>query len=372
MKLVSIVGARPQFVKLAPFARAIQKYNDKHVSGQIEHVIIHSGQHYDPGMSEVFFDELEIPKPDYNLEVGSGTQGWQTGRMLEKLDTLLQELKPDRVIVYGDTNSTLAGALAAIKLHQKLIHVEAGLRSFNRNMPEEINRIVADHVCGVLLAPTQTAMNNLEKENLAHRSIFTGDIMYDTVLFNHKLAETRSYVVDRMGLTTYDYGVVTIHRADNTEITRLPGLLKTLNEIAEQFCSLIFPVHPRTRNTIERALPDWNASSKLHIVEPQGYLDMLSLVANSRVVLTDSGGLQKEAFFLNVPCITLRSETEWTETVSGQGNAITNIDAHKIKQAMKDWQQKYEHARPDFTLAAQQAFGDGHAADKILTAVLQA
>ena len=376
MKIVSIVGARPQFVKLAPLARVIDEHNSAIDTGNaIEHIIVHSGQHYDAGMSNVFFDELQIPKPDYNLEIGSGSHGWQTGRMLERLDELLTRLSPDRVVVYGDTNSTLAGALAAVKRHYRLIHVEAGLRSFNRNMPEEINRIVADHVCDVLLAPTQTAIDNLKAENLAERTVFTGDIMYDTVLFNSRLAEQRSNVLARMTLTPGSYGMVTIHRAENTEASQLRNILETLNIITAQHFPLVFPVHPRTRACMNDQLPDWQPNAKLRLIEPQGYLDMLQLVANARVVLTDSGGLQKEAFFLNRPCITLRGETEWVETVTGGGNLVCGTQSDAVLKAVQQWQQQLTdaeeaHSSMDFSAAAQTSFGDGHSAKIILAAVL--
>jgi UDP-N-acetylglucosamine 2-epimerase len=377
MKIVSIVGARPQFVKLAPLARAITAHNsaNRSTGDSIEHLIIHSGQHYDPGMSDIFFDQLQIPKPDYNLEIGSGSHGWQTGCMLEKLDTLLGDLAPDRVVVYGDTNSTLAGALAAVKRHYKLIHVEAGLRSFNRRMPEEINRIVADHVCDLLLAPTQTAIDNLSRENLSQRSVFTGDIMYDTVLFNSRLSLQHSDIVSRMALTPGEYGIVTIHRAENTGISQLLDILNTLNTIAAEQFPLVFPVHPRTRACLHEQLPEWKAHSQLQLIKPQSYLDMLQLVTNARMVLTDSGGLQKEAFFLNRPCITLREETEWVETVTGGGNIVCGTRASAVSAAIQHWQRQIANAEQagtilDFSAAAQSAFGHGHAAEKILSAVL--
>lgn len=376
MKIVSIVGARPQFIKLAPFTRAIDAHNSaKADDTTIKHIIVHSGQHYDTGMSDVFFDELQIPRPDYNLGVGSGSHGRQTGRMLEKLDELLARLDPDRVVVYGDTNSTLAGALAAVKRHYKLIHVEAGLRSFNREMPEEINRIVADHVCDVLLAPTQTAIDNLKAENLAKRTVFTGDVMYDAVLFNSQLAEQRSSVLARMALTPGSYGVVTIHREENTGARQLRNILDTLNTISGQYFPLVFPVHPRTRACLHDQLRDWQVNAQLQLVEPQGYLDMLQLVANARIVLTDSGGLQKEAYFLNRPCITLREETEWVETVAGGGNVVCGTQGDSVIKAVQRWQQhlsraEQSHSTLDFSVAAHESFGNGRSAEKMLAAVL--
>ena len=382
MKIVSIVGARPQFIKLAPFTRAVDAYNNS-VKGNrtasagntIEHIIVHSGQHYDTDMSDVFFSELQIPPADYNLEIGSGSHGQQAGRMLEKLDGLLTGLKPDCVVVYGDTNSTLSGALAAVKSHYRLVHVEAGLRSFNRRMPEEINRIVADHVCDVLLAPTQTAIENLKTENLGQRAVFTGDIMLDAVLFNSKLAGQRSNVLARMAVLPGTYGLVTIHRAENTNATQLRNILDTLNIIASQHYPLVFSVHPRTGVCLKDQLPDWQPHARLRLIKPQGYLDMLQLVANARVVLTDSGGLQKEAFFLNRPCITLREETEWVETVSGGGNLVCGMKTDSVLSAVQFWQQKISVSAQtgmtlDFSSAVQETFGDGHASERILDAVL--
>lgn len=382
MKIISIVGARPQFIKLAPFARAIEAYNNQSKNCQpvnaentIEHIIVHSGQHYDTDMSDIFFTELQIPTADYNLEIGSGSHGWQTGRMLEELDRLLSHLKPDCVVVYGDTNSTLAGALAAVKSHYYLIHVEAGLRSFNRQMPEEINRIVADHVCDVLLVPTQTALRNLKTENLGPRSIFTGDIMLDAVIFNSKLAKQHSNILERLSISPEAYGLVTVHRAENTDAPQLRSILDTLNAIADKYYPLIFPIHPRTRACLNGQLPDWRPSENLYLIEPQGYLDMLQLVASARVVLTDSGGLQKEAFFLNRPCITLRKETEWVETVRGGGNVVCGIQASAILDAVKYWQKYLSNISQDgfsldFTDAVEKSFGDGCAAEKILDVVL--
>ena len=376
MRIVSIVGARPQFMKMAPLVRAINVHNNAEGKGSaIEHIIIHSGQHYDDGMSEVFFKDLQIPEPDYNLKIGSGSHGWQTGRMLEKLDELLVNLTPHRVVVYGDTNSTLAGALAAVKRHYRLIHVEAGLRSFNRQMPEEINRIVTDHVSDVLLAPTQTAINNLKAENLSKRTVFTGDVMYDTVLFNSQLSEQRSNVLVRMALTPGSYGMVTIHRAENTGASQLRKILDTLNTISAQYFPLVFPIHPRTRTCLNDQLRDWQADKQLQLIEPQGYFDMLQLLANARVVLTDSGGLQKEAFFLNRPCITLREETEWVETVTGGGNVVCGTQTDAVLKAVQYWQQQLSdadesHSILDFSVAAQASFGDGHSAKIILAAIL--
>ena len=369
MKLFSIVGARPQFIKIAPICRAIASRNkDSHV---LDDVIIHTGQHYDPSMSDVFFDELNIPKADFHLGVGSGAHGAQTGQMLEKLEELMLSQKPDMVVIYGDTNSTVAGALAAAKLHIPIAHIEAGLRSFNRKMPEEVNRIVADHISDMLLAPTPTAIANLEKENLADRTIYSGDIMHDAVIYNCKLAEKKSSILKDLSLTSNDYAVVTVHRAENTDDTeRLGIILNALNEVAEGGLKLVFPIHPRTKKTISTQFTDWKPSENLQLIEPVGYLDMLQLVANAKMALTDSGGLQKETFFLNCPCITIRDETEWVETVDGGGNIVTGVDKNKIIDAVNYWIKKTEKEDVDFSIQAQKAFGTGNSADKIIQAIL--
>ena len=362
MKLLSVVGARPQFVKVGPVARFIAQDS----TSMIEHLIVHTGQHYDPMMSDVFFKELSIPEPDYNLEVGSGTQGKQTAAMLEKLEAVFFELKPDVVIVYGDTNSTLAAALAAVKLHIPVSHVEAGLRSFNRAMPEEINRIVADHTADQLLAPTKTAMQNLEQENLEAKSLLTGDVMRDAILFYRELASEKSKVLDLLKVRAAEYAIVTIHRAESTDGPALVEILKSLNEIAERYLPLIFPMHPRTRARITEL--DWQPHARLHLIEPVGYLDMVCLVDNAKLVLTDSGGLQKEALFLNTPCVTLRDETEWLETVEAQANRIVGHSRERICAAAEYW---LTHEIDSFDSLASKYFGSGDAAKNIVNAVTE-
>ena len=370
VKLLSVVGARPQFVKIAPFAQAIER-KVKGGSLAIDHIIVHTGQHYDPSMSDIFFAELELPDAQFNLGVGSGRHGSQTGLMLGEIERVLLESAPDLVVVYGDTNSTLAGALAAVKLHIPVAHVEAGLRSFNRRMPEEINRVVADHVCDLLLAPTPTAMENLGIEALAERSVFTGDIMYDAVLFYRQLALRRSQVRSRLGLELYDYGVVTVHRAENTDDTsRLRSLLGAFNTLADDGLPLVFPVHPRTAQRIRSELADWSPHPRLRLIDPLGYLDMLWLVDHATMVLTDSGGLQKKAFFLGCPCVTLRDETEWIETVQAGANVLAGTDALKILAAV-DRSKRRSAGRPaDFSRAINSSFGNGDAANRTLDALL--
>ena len=371
VKLLSVVGARPQFIKLAPFAHAIE---DRVKGGRrpIDHIIVHTGQHYDPSMSDVFFAELEMPDAQFNLSVGSGSHGSQTGLMLGEIERVLLETAPDLVVVYGDTNSTLAGALAAVKLHIPVAHVEAGLRSFNRRMPEEINRIAADHVCDFLLAPTPTAMENLAAEALAQRSVLTGDIMYDTVLFYRQLATRRSQIGSRLGIVSHEYGVVTVHRAENTDDTsRLRSLLDTFNRLADTALPLVFPIHPRTAQRIRTQLTDWTPHPRLRLIDPIGYLDMLWLVDHAAIALTDSGGLQKEAFFLGCPCVTLRDETEWVETVQSGGNVLVGTDAARILKAVDRCQRRSIGTPADFSRAVNVSFGNGDAANRILDALLR-
>ena len=370
IRLLSIVGARPQFIKLAPLTRAVARWNDTH-SRPIEHLTLHTGQHYDHSMSEIFFEEMEIPRPDVNLGVGSGKHGAQTGAMLAGIEAVLLERKPDMLIIFGDTNSTLAGALAAAKLHIPVAHVEAGLRSFNRRMPEEINRITSDHVSDILLAPTPTAAANLAQEGLAERTVRTGDIMYDTVLHNLTLAREKSDLIERLQLTPQQYAVVTVHRAENTDAPiRLRNLLDGFNQIAADGLPIILPMHPRTKHLLPKVLPDWQPHAHLQVIEPLGYLDMVRLVSESRLVMTDSGGLQKEAFFMEVPCITLRDETEWVETVEAGGNIIVGADPDRLRTAYQQWQQRLDAGKVDFSQEIRTYFGSGRSGEETLEAVV--
>ncbi len=364
IRTLSIVGARPQFVKLAPVSRAMATSPDRG-GVSFEDVIVHTGQHYDPGLSDIFFSELEIPRPDIDLEIGSGQHGEQTGRMLAAIESVINERQPDVVVVYGDTNSTLAGALAAAKLHVPIAHIEAGLRSFDRRMPEEVNRIVSDHVADVLYAPTRTAMKNLAEENLADRSRLVGDVMLDAVIFNRGLSIERSDIVSRMGLDERGYMVATLHRAANTDSERLRVLLDSLQEAADRHLPVIFPVHPRTVARIDSDYPEWRPSGQLRLIDPVGYLDMIRLVDSAAAVLTDSGGLQKEAFFLGVPCLTLRDETEWTETVEGGGNTLVGADREKIAVGVQQVLENVRNGKVFDAAAAQEFFGDGLSAEKI-------
>ena len=351
MKILSIIGARPQFIKAAPISHAI--LNRKNEGSGLREIIVHTGQHYDSNMSEIFFQELEIPYPHYNLGVGSGSHGWQTGRMLEKIEEVLLVEKPDCVIVYGDTNSTLAGALAASKLNIKIAHVEAGLRSFNRQMPEEINRIVADHLADLLFCPSQSAVDILGQEGISHGVHLVGDIMADSLAIALTQIDPRSQIMKRFGIQNQSYLLATIHRAENTDQPEnLKAILTAFQFLKEP---ILFPVHPRTRNTLEKL--EYSCPANVKMIDPVGYLDMVQLEKGARMILTDSGGIQKEAYWLGVPCLTLRNETEWGETIKSGWNQLVGLEADKIIRAI------YSLARPE---AHPNLYGDGHAAERIV------
>ncbi len=352
MKVASIIGARPQFIKAAPVSNVLRRGNAE--------VLVHTGQHYDAGMSAVFFDELSIPKPDYNLGVGSGSHGRQTGQMLASVEDVLLAERPDWVLVYGDTNSTLAGALAAVKLHIPVAHVEAGLRSFNREMPEEHNRVLTDHCSDLLFCPTRTAVSNLGREGITEGVHLVGDVMYDAVLQFGQLAHDRSSILKDLELGPKSYVLATIHRPSNTDDpSRLRAILDAFVEID---LPLVFPVHPRTNKCIEAleqgATLGRLGRSDVRVIPALGYLDMLQLEQHARLILTDSGGVQKEAYFFAVPCVTLRPETEWLETVEAGWNVIVDIDKARILWAVHA--RKWPQNRPD------SVFGDGAAAERIV------
>jgi len=311
MKIFSIVGARPQFIKLAPLSAAL--------AGKHEEFIVHTGQHYDYAMSEKIFIDLGIRKPDIHLNTGTGTQAVATAEMMVKLEAAMIEKKPDIIVIFGDTNSTLAGAIAASKLNIPIIHIEAGLRSYNRAMPEEINRIVADHVSEYLFVPTQTAVNILKKEGLADKTYLTGDIMVDTMKNNKEIALKKSSVMSDLKLGNAAFSLLTLHRGynvDNPEV--LEHILDQLGQLSEE---IIFPVHPRTRKMLAGS---YKVPGNIRMIEPQGYLDFIVLENESKRIITDSGGIQKEAYILRKPCITLRTETEWVETVEEKWNLLVN------------------------------------------------
>lgn len=322
MKVVTIVGARPQFIKAAAVSRELRR---KHTE-----ILVHTGQHYDHSMSGVFFEGLEIPAPDINLEVGSGDHGAQTGAMLAGIEKALKTAQPDWLLIYGDTNSTLAGALAAAKLHIPVAHVEAGLRSFNRRMPEEVNRVVADHVSRLLLCPSRVAVDNLAAEGIKEGVHVVGDVMLDVLQWARQRSEERpTGILQRLGLSAGGYLLTTIHRSENTDdLVRLRGIFEALNSISE---TIVFPIHPRTRKVI--AASGLKVGSNIRMVEPLGYCEMVAVSGGARLILTDSGGLQKEAYWLGVPCVTLRDETEWVETVEAGWNTLAGAETGRILEA---------------------------------------
>ncbi len=349
MKIVTIVGARPQFIKAASLSRELRK---RHVE-----ILVHTGQHYDKNMSDVFFNELEIPPPAYNLEVGSGSHGAQTGMMLARIEDVLTSEKPDHVLLYGDTNSTLAGALAAAKMNIPVCHVEAGLRSFNRRMPEEINRVMADHISDLLLCPSQTAVDNLKSEGITQGVHVVGDVMADALNHAVETSKNRSHILEDLGLAGKKYLLATVHRPENTDDPRrLETILGALTEISERE-PVVFPVHPRTRKYLV-ASASLNRKSKIQnpkLIDPLGYLDMVSLERSARMILTDSGGIQKEAYWLGVPCVTMRDQTEWVETVEAGWNMLVGADPQKIVDAVRSFSPADEHP---------QLNGDGQSAEK--------
>ena len=358
MKIVTIIGARPQFIKAAPVSRAIQNHNHRNPNNQIAEIIVHTGQHYDDNMSAIFFKELNISSPNVNLEIGSGLHGWQTAQMLMGIEEVLLSQKPDWVIVYGDTNSTLAGALAAVKLNIPIAHVESGLRSFNREMPEEHNRIIVDHCSDMLFCPTQTAVENLSKEGITRGVHLVGDTMYDSVLQFVSSARQKSTIMNDLGLKPKGYLLATIHRPYNTDVPE--NLFSILSAFIEIGKPVVFPVHPRTKRKIaelNNALQAKGGANNVLAIEPVGYLDMLLLEENAFSILTDSGGMQKEAYFMGVPCVTLRPETEWVETVEAGWNVVVGANREKIVNEVNSF--KPNDKRPDL-------YGDGRAGEKIL------
>jgi len=347
MKIVSVVGARPQFIKAAPVSKAIER------AGYDEY-LLHTGQHYDYGMSQVFFEELGIREPFINLNIGSGTHAQQTSQMMMGIETILLAQKPDLVLVYGDTNSTLAGAITSVKLGIRLAHVEAGLRSYNRRMPEEHNRRLTDHCSDLLFCPTQTAVDNLAHESITEGVHLVGDTMYDAILQFSELAERQSRILDELQLKPKSYYLATIHRPYNTDNPDILKSILTAFGLAKR--RVIFPVHPRTLQAITHS--KILLAENVKMIEPVGYLDMLVLEKNSDTILTDSGGIQKEAYFLNVRCLTLRPETEWLETTVSGWNILVGTDIEKIVSVLNSY--------PVENLPHPQFFGDGNASEKIV------
>ncbi len=346
MKIATILGARPQFIKCGPVSKELRK--------KYEEIIIHTGQHYDEEMSDVFFEEFGLPKPDYELCIGSGMHGEQTGKMLIAIEKILLKEEPDAVLVYGDTNSTLAGAIAAAKLHIRLAHIEAGLRSFDKQMPEEINRVLIDRISDFLFCPTQIAYENLKREGIVNGVYNVGDVMLDVLLNNREIAEKKSKVLSNLNLKSKQYLVATLHRASNTD-NRM-----NLQNIVEAFCEsdeiIIFPVHPRTIKYLkEYGLFD-KLQQNVRMIKPLGYFDFLKLMNHAKKILTDSGGVQKEAYMLKVPCITLRENTEWNETIENGWNVLAGADKEMIIKYVREFEPKKR---------IKEIFGDGKASQKI-------
>jgi len=350
LKVVAIVGARPQFIKCAPISHELRKEH--------EEILVHTGQHYDPEMSDVFFDELQIPRPDYHLGVGSGSHGEQTGTILERVEDVLIQEKPHLILVYGDTNSTLAGALAAAKLHIPVVHVEAGLRSFDRAMPEEINRVVTDHLSDLLFCPTQTAMDNLANEGITDGAYLVGDVMVDALRHNAGIAEKKSPILRTLGLDKGDYYVATVHRPANTDDRHnLSAIIAAFSESGKK---VVFPVHPRTKKNL-REYGLWDSlSENILCIDPLGYIDMLHLMKHAKKILTDSGGIQKEAYVMGVPCITMRENTEWVETLQGGWNVLVGADKQRILAAI---------LADVKTSADNSVFGKGDTAKRIVSVI---
>lgn len=344
MNVVSVVGARPQFIKNAPVSRELRKY--------MKEILVHTGQHYDAELSQTFFDELDLPVPDYNLGVGSGTHGYQTAAILTRIEPVLLSENADIVLVYGDTNSTLAGALAAAKLHIPIAHVEAGLRSYNKEMPEEINRILTDHCSQFLFCPTETAVTNLYKENIRTGIHLVGDVMYDALLYNIKLAQ-KSSIIHKLPVEAHHFMLATLHRASNTDNEQaLKNILAGLSQIEYP---VVFPMHPRTKKAIKKF--NIKLGDNIIHIDPVGYLDFLKLESESLAIITDSGGIQKEAYLLKTPCITVRNETEWIETVENGWNVLVGAHTNLIVKMAHNFRPETEQ---------RDLFGNGTASKKIV------
>ncbi len=378
IKIVTIIGARPQIIKAAALSRAIKNKYSK----QLKEIIVHTGQHYDANMSQVFFDELGIPAPDYNLNVGSGGHGVQTAAMITGIEEILLKEKPNAIVLYGDTNSTLAGALAAIKIHIPVVHIEAGLRSLNKAMPEEVNRIMCDHVSSFLFSPTKTGLNNLIKEGFKNDSLppynannpkiyHCGDVMYDNSLFFSGVAEAKTSILDKLKLQKNKFILATIHRNNNTdEPKRLNALFTALNDICkESKLDVVLPLHPRTAKLLETNLDkglyaDIKSNAQFKICDPASFLEMVSLEKNCKLVMTDSGGVQKEAFYFEKPCVILRPETEWIELVECGTAIVADANEEKIKSAFQTLNSKSDLKFPKL-------YGDGHAAEFICSEIIK-
>ncbi|MCH2225496.1 MAG: UDP-N-acetylglucosamine 2-epimerase (non-hydrolyzing) [Crocinitomicaceae bacterium] len=371
-KIITIIGARPQIIKSSAISRAVKnEFNE-----QLEEIIVHSGQHYDASMSSIFLEEMSIPQPKYNLGVGSGSHGAQTGKMLEGLERIFLDEKPDAVLVYGDTNSTIAGALAAAKIRIPVVHVEAGLRSFNKSMPEELNRVACDHMSTLLFTPTETGITNLKKEGFAIENVnkasadnpkvyHCGDIMFDNSLYFSDVSAKKSEILKAHNLTTNDYVLMTVHRDSNTDVKEnMESIFQSVVDLSSKYnLPFVLPLHPRTKGKLETQLSSElyqkvMDSNKVQIIEPVGFLDIIALEKNARMIVTDSGGLQKESFFFEKPCVILRPQTEWIEIVNNGNALLADADRVRINEAFDALYLKTDYTYPSF-------YGDGKAAEFI-------
>lgn len=377
-RIVTIIGARPQIIKSSAISRAIRQ----HFADKLEEVIVHTGQHYDENMSEVFFNEMQIPRPKYNLEVGSGNHGAMTAKMLEGLEAIFQQEKPDAVVIYGDTNSTIAGALAAAKIHIPVVHIEAGLRSFNKAMPEELNRISSDHMSTLLFTPTKTGLKNLEREgfNLSLVSKATidkphvylcGDIMYDNSMYFSDYSQHNSNILKDVGVSDNEFVLCTIHRDSNTDNSdNLTAIFTALQHIAKSHhLPIVLPIHPRTRHKLKDQLDsafyeELMSNPSIKVIPPAGFIDIIALEKNARLIITDSGGLQKEAFFFKKPCVIMREQTEWIEIVENGNALLAGADSEKIIRSANLLIQKTDFTFPNF-------YGNGKAAEFIVEKILK-
>ena len=377
-KIITVIGARPQIIKAAAISRAIKN----NFSDKILEVIVHTGQHYDENMSQIFFEELEIPFPNFNLNVGSGSHGEQTAKMLEGLENIYVQEKPDAVIVYGDTNSTIAGALAASKIHIPVIHIEAGLRSFNKAMPEEINRIACDHMSTFLFTPSETGQRNLLNEGIKNdqkeaasidnpKIYLCGDIMYDNSLYFSAMSEQKSEILKELEITTDEFILCTIHRDTNTDDTaNLNAIFRALLRIQKTSnLKIVLPLHPRTKEKLnshlnETLLTELNQNKNFKIIPPTGFLDIISLEKNARLIITDSGGLQKEAFFFQKPCVVLREQTEWIEIVENGNALIAGANELKIISSVETLIKRTDFTYPNL-------YGDGNASNFICKKIME-
>jgi len=349
MKILIVIGTRPNFIKIAPFLDEVKKEK------KIQRVMVHTGQHYDFEMSKSFFEDLKIPNPDYNLGVGSGSHGWQTGETMKKLEPVVSKEKPDLIIVLGDVNATLAGALTAVKNHFPIAHIEAGLRSYDKGMPEEVNRVLTDHISDFLFCPTETSVSNLKREGIEKRVFNVGDIMYDAFLRNSRIAQEKSSILEQLEIREKNFFLLTLHRSRNVDnLERFERIIRAIGKSREL---ILFPVHPRTKKTLDSIKMGFR---NVKIIGPVGYLDMLILEKNAKKILTDSGGVQKEAYWAKTPCITLREKTEWVETIESGWNILVGDDKEKITQAIGSFNPKNE--QPDY-------FGQGNTSKKIINII---